>query len=76
MQKQKTLLKHNVQSTEDDIQKLFKLVSSKKEKASVITKDMTNLRREVKQLERECDEFNKCRESIASEVKAEQELIE
>lgn len=55
---------------------MFKLVSSKKEKASVITKDMTNLKREVKQLERECDEFNKCRESIASEVRAEQELIE
>ena len=78
IQVQKTLaiLNHNTSQSGDDVSKLTKLVSAKKEKNAVLIKSTQNLKREVKILERDCDDLKKCKESIESEMRVEQELID
>jgi hypothetical protein len=55
---------------------LTTLVNKKKEKNKVLLKDTNNLRKEVRILEKDCEDLKRCKDSIVSEVKVELELID
>lgn len=51
-------------------------MTTKRDKRQVINRDIGNVKREVKVLEKEFNELNECKQCISTEVKNELEIIE
>ena len=60
----------------DDIGKLESLVTSKKDKYKHSNKEIINLRKQTKGLEKDCDDLCECKQSIIQEIEGELELID
>ena len=60
----------------DDIGKLETLVQTKRDKYKHSTKEIQNLRKTTKGLEKDCEDLNECKSSIIKEIEGELELID